>query len=112
MLYRIDKKQNKILRIKNISFSEIGFKERQHIQEWIRKESSVFGEEILIIQKEFADFDGTAERLDLLGLDKQGNGFHILECIKYMVHVRWCNYLLLYCYLFFKLIKTKVSNHL
>ena len=30
------------------------------------------GEELLIIQKEFAGFDDTRERLDLLALDKRG----------------------------------------
>lgn len=32
-----------------------------------------FGEELLIIQKEFNGFNDTNERLDLLALDKEGN---------------------------------------
>lgn len=34
---------------------------------------SAFGEELLIIQKEFNGFNDTNERLDLLALDKEGN---------------------------------------
>lgn len=43
------------------------------MQEWIAKEPTVFGEELLIIQKEFSGFSDTKERLDLLALDKQGS---------------------------------------
>ena len=59
------------------SFSELGLKERQNLQEWIATApanilSDIFGEELLIIQKEFDGFSETRERLDLLALDKQG----------------------------------------
>src|SRR5690606_21566989 len=42
-------------------------------QEWLENQPEALGEELLIIQKEFADFDDTRERLDLLALDKQGD---------------------------------------
>jgi hypothetical protein len=32
-----------------------------------------FGEELLVIQKEFSGFSDTHERLDILALDKQGS---------------------------------------
>lgn len=38
-----------------------------------RTRAVVLGEELLIIQKEFAGFSDTHERLDLLALDKQGS---------------------------------------
>jgi hypothetical protein len=34
----------------------LNFRERAHLQEWIAKQPSCLGEELLIIQKEFADF--------------------------------------------------------
>jgi hypothetical protein len=43
------------------------------LQEWIAKEPSCLGEELLIIQKEFSGFSDTHERLDILALDKQGS---------------------------------------
>lgn len=72
-MYQIDKQQNKINRLEEKTFSELGFKEREHLQEWIAKDPSCLGEELLIIQKEFDGFQETRERLDLLALDKQGN---------------------------------------
>lgn len=55
------------------TFGELGFRERSNLQEWIAKEPSCLGEELLVIQKEFAGFSDTLERLDLLALDKQGS---------------------------------------
>jgi len=55
------------------SFTELGFKERSNLQEWIAGNSECLGEKLLIIQKEFSGFSDTNERLDLLALDKSGN---------------------------------------
>jgi hypothetical protein len=72
-MYLINKNENRISKIEEKSFSELGFRERNHLQEWLANNPEALGEEILIIQKEFNGFDDTNERLDLLGLDKQGN---------------------------------------
>ncbi|MBO1928279.1 DUF4268 domain-containing protein [Thiomicrorhabdus sp. 6S2-11] len=71
-MYKINKSSNSIQRLEQKSFSSLGFRERDHLQEWIAKEPSVLGEDLLIIQKEFSGFDETHERLDLLALDQQG----------------------------------------
>lgn len=72
-MFVIDKKNNKIEKIQAKTFHELGFKEREHLQEWIAKYPSCLGdEEFLIIQKEFDGFSDTNERLDLLALDKTG----------------------------------------
>lgn len=72
-MYSIDKSSNTIQKIKEKSFSELGFKEREHLQEWISKNPECLGEDLLIIQKEFDGFNDTYERLDILAVDKQGN---------------------------------------
>ncbi|MDZ4363130.1 DUF4268 domain-containing protein [Brevundimonas sp.] len=72
-MYRIDRAANTIQALKTVSFKELGFRERTHLQEWIAREPSALGEDLLIIQKEFAGFSDTSERLDLLALDKQGS---------------------------------------
>ena len=72
-MYKIHKEKNRIERLENRSFVELGFKERENLQEWIANDPQVFGEELLIIQKEFSGFSETNERLDLLALDKQGD---------------------------------------
>lgn len=71
-MFRIDRGANEIQPLTPRTFSELGFKERAHLQEWIAKNPSCLGEELLIIQKEFAGFSETNERLDLLALDKEG----------------------------------------
>ena len=72
-MYRIDPEKNRVVKLEQKTFSELGFKERDNLQEWIANEPTVLGEELLIIQKEFAGFSDTNERLDLLALDKQGS---------------------------------------
>lgn len=72
-MFVIDKLNNEACSIDQKTFSELNFKERQHLQEWIAKNPKMLGEELLIIQKEFSDFQDTNERLDLLALDKSGN---------------------------------------
>src|ERR1051326_4470896 len=71
-MFRIDQASNRIAKLKPVRFSELGFGERTHLQEWIAHEPEALGEELLVIQKEFAGFDDTKERLDLLALDKRG----------------------------------------
>mgnify|MGYP003774273049 CR=1 FL=1 len=72
-MFIIDKSNNRITRLEQKSFSELGFREREHLQEWIANSTDSLGEELLIIQKEFNGFNDTNERLDLLAIDKQGN---------------------------------------
>ena len=72
-MFVIDKTTNRITAIKPKKFSDLGFKERENLQEWLEHNTEAFGEEFLFIQKEFDGFDDTRERLDLLALDKNGN---------------------------------------
>ena len=50
-MYKIDPHGNKIEKLQECSFEELGFKERDNLQEWIAKEPTVLGEDLLIIQK-------------------------------------------------------------
>ncbi|HFG2103664.1 TPA: DUF4268 domain-containing protein [Vibrio cholerae] len=72
-MFTVNHQANRISPVKAKKFSELGFTERKHLQEWLAHEPSALGEELLIIQKEFDGFDDTRERLDLLALDKDGN---------------------------------------
>jgi hypothetical protein len=72
-MFLIDKASNIIQPLSKKTFSELGFKERAHLQEWIADHPEALGEKLLIIQKEFSGFIDTYERLDLLALDKKGN---------------------------------------
>ncbi len=71
-MYLINRSANRIQALTPTNFASLGFHERAHIQEWIAADPTVLGEDLLIIQKEFDDWDATNERLDLLAIDKQG----------------------------------------
>ena len=72
-MFKIDAAANSITSLTIRTFGDLGFSERKNLQEWIAKEPSCLGEELLIIQKEFSGFSDTHERLDILALDKQGS---------------------------------------
>ena len=71
-LFKIDRKDKQSQAIKEAEFSHLGFQERRDIQEWVAANPSILGEDLLIIGKEFSEFDRTNERLDLLAVDSEG----------------------------------------
>ena len=71
-LFRINPESREPKRIEEVEFSQLGFQERQHIQEWVAANPGILGEDLLIIGKEFSGFDRTNERLDLLAVDADG----------------------------------------
>lgn len=75
-MFQVDRSANRLKQLDRITFSEVGLREREHLQEWLATTpdalGQAIGEELLIIQKEFDGFDGTRERLDLLALDRSG----------------------------------------
>lgn len=72
-MYLIDKDKKTVSSINKETFTQLGFSERYDLQEWIVNTPEMLGERLLIIQKEFSEFDDTNERLDLLALDEKGN---------------------------------------
>ena len=55
----INKNQNTIEEIQTATFKELGFRERDHSQEWIANNPGCLKEEMLIMQKEFSGFSET-----------------------------------------------------
>ena len=76
-MYKVDTPTNSLHSLQEVSFSSLGYTERYHLQEWLAKNPQALtrdnDDELLIIKKEFAGFDDTKERLDLLAIDKQRN---------------------------------------
>jgi len=70
-MYRLNTKTNELEEINEINYKDVGLKERDHIEEWIRKNPELLGDELLIIAHEYDKFD-TNDRLDLLAIDKEG----------------------------------------
>ena len=71
-MFQVDRRKNQLIRLKQPRFTDLGLRERDHLQEWLAETSEVLEEELLIVQKEFDGFADTKERLDLLALDKDG----------------------------------------
>lgn len=72
-MFLVNKEDKTAQEIKDVSFKSCGLREKDDLQEWIADNPIMLGEELLIIQKEFDGFLDTNERLDLLGIDKNGN---------------------------------------
>lgn len=72
-MFYINPDTNRLEQLEKPSFTALGLREVQHLQEWLANQPDVFGEPLLIIQKEFDGFHDTNERLDLLALDQKGN---------------------------------------
>lgn len=71
-MFKLNIQENILEKIKRTSFRENKIMERDNIQEWIRKEPSILGEDLIIIAHEYDKFE-VNERLDLLAIDKEGN---------------------------------------
>ena len=65
-LYKVKADEKNVYAIGETDFCTHGFQERYDIQEWVAKDPSVLGEELLIIAKEFSAFDKTNERADIM----------------------------------------------
>jgi hypothetical protein len=54
------------LRIEPVSFSALNVRERQDLEEWVLTHPELLGEPLLVITSEFARFDRSNRRLDVL----------------------------------------------
>ncbi len=74
MIFSISTKQlDKASKITESSFTGLNIWERQHIQEWVRTNPEILGEDLLIVSIEFDRFSNSDDRLDILALDRSGN---------------------------------------
>ncbi len=71
-LFRIHPNEKRSDIVQEVEFSTLGLQERYDIQEWVAANPGILGDDLLIIAKEFSDFDKTKERLDLLAVDRSG----------------------------------------
>lgn len=71
-LFRIEPSADESTKMQEVDFARLGFQERRDIQEWVAANPGILGDDLLIIGKEFAGFDLTNERLDLLAVDQDG----------------------------------------
>jgi hypothetical protein len=99
MIFLISGTLDKADKIAAETFVGLNIWERQHIEEWVRGNPEILGEELLILTIEFDRFVNSSDRLDLLALDRAGNlvvvelkrdsasGYADLQAIRYAAMV-------------------------
>ena len=60
-------------KVEQTQFSNEGILERQHLQNALKKQMEVIDSDILIITEEFSEWSESKRRIDLLGVDRNGN---------------------------------------
>ena len=71
-LFHVDAETKNSREVPEVEFSNLGIQERKDIQEWVVANPGILGDDLLIVAKEFNDFDRTNDRLDLLAVDTDG----------------------------------------
>ncbi|MDE9408458.1 hypothetical protein [Acinetobacter nosocomialis] len=64
---------NELNAVETTSFKEEAILERLHLQKALKKNIGVIAEDCLIIAEEYAEWDGSKRRIDLLAIDKNAN---------------------------------------
>lgn len=71
-IYIVDPSTKQPLRVQAVSFAEINIHERQDLEAWVINHAEILGEPLLVVTSEFAKFDRSSKRLDVLALDEDG----------------------------------------
>lgn len=99
MIFSISTELDKANKITESSFTGLNIWERQHIEEWVRTNPEMLGEDLLVVSIEFDRFSNSSDRLDVLALDRSGNlvvvelkrdsaaGYADLQAIRYAAMV-------------------------
>lgn len=60
-------------RLRETTFSEAGLHERRDIQRLLRENIEAIVPDVYVLAEEFGDWEDSRRRIDLLGLDRNGN---------------------------------------
>lgn len=72
MLFLVDTHAKTATSLPVATFASLALRERYDIQEWVLNTPALVGEDLLVVSTEFHGWDRTAERLDVLAVDRQG----------------------------------------
>lgn len=70
-IFHVDPTTKKTIAVSAVAFADIGIKERKDLQQWIIEHPEILGERLLVITSEFASFDKSLRRIDILALDTE-----------------------------------------
>ena len=71
-MFSVDEEDGSLDDIEEKDLSDLGVLERQDLQEWTIEQPRILGEDLLIVTSEYANFQDTRDRLDILALDPTG----------------------------------------
>lgn len=71
MLFKVDG-EGAVDSVPSRQLAELGLRERDDLQEWVIEEPRILGEDLLVVASEYAGFEDTLDRLDVLALDRAG----------------------------------------
>ncbi len=72
MIFSVDEDDGTLEGLEEQALSELGVLERQDLQEWTIEQPRILGEDLLVVTSEYANFQDTRDRLDILALDPTG----------------------------------------
>lgn len=73
MIFSVENDASEPEVIQEQEFSDLDIQERYDLQQWIVNEPQILGEELVIIDSEYSNFEETNDRLDILALDRSGS---------------------------------------
>lgn len=65
--------QNALRPLQKTTFAELEILERQHLQQWLKENISILGDDLLVIDEGFGKWDFSRRQLDLLAVDRAAN---------------------------------------
>lgn len=71
-MFTVDPATGELKRLDEEQFADLGILERDDLEEWVIRQPDLLDEELLIITSEYAGFEQTRDRLDILALDRLG----------------------------------------
>ncbi|MGL1902544.1 MAG: hypothetical protein OCC49_10440 [Fibrobacterales bacterium] len=99
MIFSVDKGLETATKVDEGKFVDLNIWERTHIEEWVRSNPEMLGENLLVLSIEFDRFKTSNDRLDILAVDQSGNlvvielkrdsfaGYADLQAIRYAAMV-------------------------
>ena len=70
-IFLVNPETKELAAIEPVKLSEIGMREVQDLEEWVKNHPEILGENFLIISSEFNGFDKSNRRIDVLAVDKE-----------------------------------------
>lgn len=70
-IFLVNPETKKLKAVYPVKLSDIGMREVQDLEEWVKNHPEILGDEFLIISSEFNRFDKSNRRIDVLAVDKK-----------------------------------------